>query len=133
MKTIQRNQTEVWYALPTGEEEIRDAQGYRTGERNIIYSEPVQTWMVLSPNRGSALREPFGIETNYNRIATTGDMDCPIKEDSILWVGIKPVTEENGVAVKHPHNFKVMRVAPSINYIVYALAEVDVSEVTDEP
>ena len=127
MRTVQRNQIEVWYALKEGMTEIVDSDGNRTGEYEISYSDPVQAWFVLSPNRGAASREPFGIETNYTRLMTTGDMDCPIAEDTILWVGIEPTEEVEGETVLHPNNFVVTRVAPSLNYIVYAIREVDVA------
>ena len=129
MKTVQRNQVPVWYALCLGEEEILDDAGNRTGEYDVKYSTPVMAWMVLSANRGSAAREAFGISTNYSRTMTTGDMDCPIAEDSVLWIGTDPTIEVEGVTVKVPHNFVVVRVSPSLNYISYAIREVDVSEV----
>ena len=129
MKTIQRNQVKVWYALCEGEEEILDEDGNRTGEYDLKYSDPVPVWMVLSPHRGSAAREPYGISTNYSRTMTTGDMDCPIAEDSVLWIGTDPVLELEGQSIKIPHNFIVVRVSPSLNYITYAIREVDVSEV----
>lgn len=130
MRLCQRNEQEVWYALPTGMTEIVDDAGYRTGEYEVTYADPVQTWMNLSPNRGNALREPFGIETEYTKIALCGDTSCPITEDTILWIGRVPSVTENGVTTTYPHNFRVMRVAASLNYILYAIQEVDVTEVT---
>lgn len=127
MKTMERNQTEVWYALCTGETELLDGDGNRTGEYGISYSDPVQTWMVISPAKGSALREPFGIEVNYNKTMVTGRTDCPIAEDSILWIGVKPTEEVDGNVVNNPHNYVVTRIARSLNYIVYAVKEVDVA------
>lgn len=127
MKTMERNQTEVWYALYGGEAELLDEDGNRTGEYEISYGEPVQTWMVISPAKGSALREPFGIETSYSKTMVTGDIDCPISEDSVLWIGVQPSEEVDGQTVANPYNYKVVRVAKSLNYIVYAIKEVDVA------
>lgn len=127
MKTIQRNQTEVWYALYGGETELLDGDGNRTGEYEITYGDPVKAWMVVSPARGSALREPFGIETDYTKTLITGDMDCPLSEDSVLWIGVEPSETVNGQVVANPYNYRVVRVAKSLNYIVYAVKEVDVA------
>ena len=123
---MQRNQTEVWYALCNGKSEIVLDGNLRTGEYTLSYATPVQTWMVLSPARGSALREPFGIETNYSKTLVTGDTSCPIAEDTVLWIDSVPSETVNGVTVTHPHNYKVVRVAKSLNYIVYAIQEIDV-------
>lgn len=127
MKTIQRNQTEVWYALYGGQAELLDAAGNRTGEYEITYGTPIQAWMVLSPAKGSALREPFGIETNYSKVLVTDDIDCPLSEDSVLWIGVPPSEEVHGQVVANPYNYRVVRVAKSLNYIVYAIREVDVA------
>lgn len=129
MKTIQRNQVAVWYSLCEGEQEIIDGNGNRTGEYDIQYADPVQTYMVISPNRGSAARDPYGISTNYTNVMTTGDLDCPIAEDSVLWIGTDPTVEVAGQTVKLPHTHIVVRVSPSLNYIQYAIREVDISEV----
>ena len=124
---MQRNQTEVWYALCTGKSEVLLDGTVRTGEYALTYATPVQTWMVLSPAKGSALREPFGIETEYSKVMVTGDTSCPIAEDTVLWIGVLPSETVQGVTVTHPHNYKVIRVAKSLNYIVYAIKEIDVA------
>lgn len=48
----------------------------------------------------------------------TTDMSCPISEDTVLWIGKTPTTDD--------YNYVVSRVAKSINSISIAVREVDV-------
>lgn len=118
MRELERNKQTIYYALLTGSTEATDASGYRTGGRNKTYSEPVSIRINVSPARGNANREMIGIDCQYSKTLTTADLDCPIQEDSILWIGV-PTTE--------PHNYVVVRKAKSLNDIVYAIREVKLS------
>lgn len=119
MRELEINKQEIWYATCTGFVDTVDpATGYKTGEKTKSYNTPVKMSINVSPARGNAEREVFGINDNYTRTMTTSDMDCPIAEDTILWVG---------VATTAPHNYVVTRVAKSLNDIVYAIREVTLS------
>lgn len=114
MQSLMSNHRTVYYALYTGMTDItRD--GYKTGEKRKTYSDPVAFPCNVSPARNPADTEPFGISTDYDRTIVTCDMNCPIAEDSILWVGV-PVTE--------PYNYKVVRRAESLNGLLFAIKEV---------
>ncbi len=119
MRCLSRNKQTIYYALYIGETETRDADGYLTGERPAEYSEPVAVRMNVSAARGSAELDQFGAGTDYTHTLVSCDMDCPINENSILWIGRTP---ENGT----PHNFVVSRVAKSLNSVTYAVREVSV-------
>lgn len=121
MKCLARNKQLLYYALLTGESVQRDADGYVTGERPPTYSEPEAVYMNLSAARGQAELDQFGAATDYTHTLVTCDMDCPIDENSILWVGRTPQNDT-------PHNFVVVRVARSLNSITYAIREVKVSK-----
>ena len=93
----------------------------------MIYSDPVETHMSVSissgannlGSQGMVVLDPYGITTAYTHRLTTHDMSCPINEESLIWFRKTP---EEG-----PHNFKVVRVARSLNHIIYYIKEVDVS------
>lgn len=118
MRELERNKQHIYYALYTGKVDAVDANGYKTGEKTKSYSDPVLFRINVSPARGNADREIFGIELSYTRTMTTDKLDCPIDVDTILWVG-RDTSE--------PHNYIVVRKAQSLNDIVYAIREVTIS------
>ena len=119
MKALARNKQTLWYALYTGKTAVYDADGLFTGEYEEGYSTPVEAKMNISPANGRAALEAFGIATNYDKVLVTDDMNCPIAEDTVLWIGID--------ATNNPHNYVVNRVAKSLNSITYGVTEVSVS------
>ena len=121
MKCLSRNRQQIYYALYLGETRTRDANGNLTGERPVLYSDPVGVYMNLSAARGTAGLEQFGSGTDYSHTLVSDDLSCPIDENSVLWIGRTP---ENDT----PHNFVVVRVAKSLNSVVYAVKEVKVAK-----
>ena len=127
MKALNRNKQTLSYALYSTKAEVYDADGSFTGEYTLTYSTPVETRMNISPANGRTALEAFGIVTNYDKVLVTDDMNCPIAEDTVLWIGIDPTTTVNGVTTTNPHNYVVNRVAKSLNSIVYGVTEVSAS------
>lgn len=101
-------------------------------------------------SQGMAELERYGIATGYTHKAVTDDLNCQMNEESIVWYNAQiPVVHEGeewgelaeetwgeineGVwddyryyVENHPHNFKVVRKARSLNHLIYYLKEVDV-------
>lgn len=125
MRALERNKQTIYYALYEGVSDVVDLHGYKTCEKETTYSNPVKMRLNVSAARGNADVEQFGINDNYTKTLTTDVMDCPIDTDSILWIGISP--DSNGESGSIKHNYKVLRVAKSLNSIIYAVAEVNVS------
>ena len=146
MHVLERNKEYLWYANPTGETYATDANGYKTGEREITYVTPTKVKMSMAissgannlGSQGMAELERYGIATGYTHMAVTDDMDCPMGEESLVWYKIEPTRIEtreriiNGqrqevqTLIPVPHNFKVVRKAQSLNHLIYYLKEVDV-------
>lgn len=134
MRILGRNKQYLWYSNPTGESYIVDANGFKTGEKTITYSKPVQVKMSLAissgannlGSQGMAELERYGIITGYTHRAVTEDMTCPMTEESLVWYGIEPEEVIGQQTIEHPHNFKVVRKARSLNHLIYYLKEVDV-------
>lgn len=119
MRALAVNKQTIYYALYEGVEELRDENGFLTGEKRVIYSTPQPIKINVSASVGFAGREMFGIANGYTKTLVTCDMDCPINEDSVLWIDKDPTTTRN---------FIVKGVAKSLNSISYAVKEVDVNE-----
>lgn len=96
-----------------------------TGESTLTYGSPVEMKANISPASGVSMTEQFGSLDNYDKVIVTGDMNCPIDENSVLYIGITPTYDETN-QVWSPHNYVVRRVAKSINYIAIAVRKVDV-------
>ena len=120
MRTLEINKQPMWYALYEGKEEVIDEYGNHTGVYELTYSDPVLYPVNMSQSRGTADVDAFGINANYDRTFVTTDMNCPIKEDSIIWFGADPQTEA--------HNYVVYQIANSLNSITYAIRGVSVSK-----
>ena len=118
MRELEINKQNIHYALFEGYTDAVDGSGYKTGEKVKTYSAPVPLRINVSPARGNADRDIFGIDCSYTKTMTTADLSCPIQEDSILWIGIAPT---------EPYNYYVVRRAQSLHDIVYAIREVTLS------
>lgn len=118
MRCCSRNKQTLYYALYEKSTERVDEYGNATGEPIKTYSAPIEARMNISPARGTADVEMFGINSNYTKTIVTDDINCPISETSILWIDREP-TES--------YNYVVTQVAKSLNSITYAIKEVSVS------
>lgn len=123
MQSLSQNKQKFYYALYVSDTDAYDADGLKNGEKDITYTEPTVCYANISAARGTADIEQFGINDDYERTIATSDLTLGIGEDSILWIGIEPY-DEDGNAV--PHNYKVVRVAKSINSVTYAIKKVSV-------
>ena len=119
MRVLNRNKQTVWYALYDGSTDEVDEYGDYTGVKIPKYTEPVELKGNLSASRGTSDSELFGIDVQYSRTLCVDELDCPLKEDSILWVNADPKSAS--------YNYVVVAVAKSLNNIVYALKEVKTS------
>lgn len=120
MRTLNRNKQTIYYALYKGNTEITDSYGDPTGESVATYDTPVKLRCNVSASRGTADSELFGIDLNYSKTLCVEGVNCPIKEDSILWIGRTPDKDTK-------HNYVVVAVAVSLNNTVYAVKEVNVT------
>ena len=130
MRDLQRNQQTFYYALYQGTSDVSDSSGFLTGEKRVIYGNPVEMYANISPADGSASDAIFGKDLQYSKTLVTCNMDCPINEESVLWIGKNPyasqVSGSSTISVLTPYNYTVTRVAKGLNSIVYALRQVDV-------
>ena len=125
MKLQRRNLQEITYALYEGKQVIVGDDGYETGEKGVTYSAPVSLKCSVSPAMGTAMLELFGNLDNYDRVIITDKLDCPIDEESILFIDIP--AQSDPATGAYLYNYVVKRVAKSLNFIAYAVSKVDLS------
>lgn len=119
MRTTQRDKRTIWYALYLGTEDVVDTDGNYTGEHTVSYTAPIKTRMNVSGGKGKADVEMFGIDTPFTKVAVTDDLKTPFDTDTIFWFEADPQTEQ--------HNYRVTGISRTINQVVIALAEVDIT------
>lgn len=114
------NQRKLWYATYEGKRPILDDDGYETGDEDIFYSAPVAFMANISPSRGSAEADMFGVNLDYTKSISTCDLSLPISETSLVWE-MEPKALSNGNADKDSADYTVVQVARGMYSVVYAV------------
>lgn len=123
MHKLSRNCIPVHYCLYTGNTKVFDENGNETGELIPTYAQAEEMYANVSPARGMASVEMFGNLDGYDRVMVTDWVECPIDENSVLFVDKDPVYDEGG----HPiYDYIVRRVAKSLNFVAIAIGKVSV-------
>lgn len=89
-----------------------------------IYGDAVSLMGNISASKGTAETEQFGINLDYDKVIVLDDPECPIKENSILFINIEPNRNGEGDYI---YDYIVKKVAPSLNSVSIAIKRVDVS------
>lgn len=124
MRLMNINKRGFYYSLLEGKFPIIDEWGNESGEKQLIYSEPIFSMANISPARGEAQIEQFGTLEEYDKVIVTEDMKCPIDEYTVLFVDKNPEVDDSGNPL---NDYIVKRVAKSLNFIAYAITKVKVS------
>lgn len=124
MKVMWRNKTAFWYCLYDGTERITDEDGNESGETRVLYQEPVKMLANVSPATGYAQTEMFGNLEGYDKVIVTDDLDCPIDENTVLFIDKEPEHNKDGELMP---DYIVRRVARSLNSVSIAVRKVNVS------
>jgi hypothetical protein len=101
-----------------------DSDGYETGEYTVGYDNPVLLDANVVDKTSQIAREYFGNDIEYKYVILT-DRDCPIKEDTILWIDTDNPLENEGVE----YNCIVSAIKKSLNYKAIAVKGVTGNEV----
>ena len=125
MKALLRNMQTFYYANVSTTAAQYDECGNETGEPSITYDAPVSAQANISPARGTADLEQFGINSDYTKTIVSDNLTLPIDKSTILWIGIAP--DKDGEAGTIKHNYVVVGVAKSLNSVTIAVKEVSVS------
>ena len=146
LKALNRNQQTFYYCLFQEKIPVVDEYGNETSEYIVRYGTPTEMTANISPATGYSQTEQFGNLDNYDKVIVTTDMDCPIDENSVLFIEkeveytdaetvnytpsdtVLGDDEVETVTVQVPvYDYVVRRVAKSLNSISIAVRKVDVS------
>ena len=119
MRELERNKRTVYYALFDKNEHILDEDGNDTGELRPSYFAPVRLRINVSPAVGESATRPFGDIVDYDRTLVTCDTSLPIDEQTVFWI--------DDTDTGKPFDYKVKKVAKSLNSLLIAVKKVEVS------
>ena len=121
-----RNDKDFWFCQydPTIQHIVVDENGNETGEIVPHYGEAIPFWANVSPAAGVAQFEAFGNMGNYDRVIVTRDMNCPINENTVLFLDKAPeYTElETEVGDGSQETSTVTYYLPKYDYLVKSVA-----------
>lgn len=110
----------------------------------MLYSDAVKMRANISQATGQSNTEQFGNLENYDKVIVFEDLNCPIDENSVLFIDKEPeygdpiiigyedsqtvLGEPVPIIYKPPlYDYTVRRVAKSINSVSVAVRKVNVS------
>lgn len=123
MKTMWRNKISFYYCLYDDTQILTDEYGNEIGQR-VVYKEPVLMKANVSPATGYAQTEMFGNLEDYDKVIVTDWMDCPIDENTVLFIDKEPEHNTDGELMP---DYIVRRIAKSLNSVAIAVRKVNVS------
>ena len=150
MRTLKRNQRTIYYCLrrdrgiayddnlldlvATENEEpiqmgdngslIASGQMLYNGDDTTEYGEPQPLKAYVSSAGGSRVIDRFGSIQDYDRVIITDWVDCPIDENSVLFVEKQPEFGDGGEPI---YDYIVMRVSREFNHVTYFVRRVTVA------
>lgn len=139
MRCLKRNQRPFYYCLYKEEIPILDDYGNETGQTIVVYDEAVEMMANISQATGQSNTEQFGNLENYDKVIVTDDLNCPIDENSVLFIDKEPeykdaeyneataITFVESTVQVPVYDYIVRRVAKSLNSISIAVSKVKVS------
>lgn len=120
MRALNRNRRSLYYSNPTGTQRIMDGTLF-TPEIETTYSTPALLNVNYSAGYGQEEAQPFGMESNYSKAIVM--TECPFVEGTLVWIDILPTEQQGGVTVNNRANYRVVRIAKSLNSYAVALNE----------
>ena len=125
MRCMTRNKVKLYYALLNSKTEMRDDEGFFTGEERIEYGKPRILTANVSAAMGETYTRQFGEQEAYDKVVIVDDPHCLIDEYAVLWIDTVPKFNKDKTT-DTPHDYVVKKVARSLNVASYAVAKVKV-------
>ena len=124
MRQLECNKTLIKALNYKDTEDVVDSQGYKTGEKKVIYS-PVITFKAhISGAKGSSQVEVFGLDTSYNKtisMSKTLFKKLKLNENTVFFIDTK-VKFDNGTPL---YDYRVYRIAETLNEVMIAIKKVN--------
>ena len=122
MRTLAKNYTKLVVLNYEGEEKRKIGDLY-TSETIVKYSKPITFMGHISGARGNSQVEVFGTDTNYDKTLVLSKRkfdELKLTENSVFFVDKKVEYKDDAPL----YNYRVSRIAETINYVVVALVKV---------
>lgn len=146
MRTLRRNQRTIYYCLrrgrdvgidenhpvmidPNSDESIlfgdaSDGETYYNGDDTSEYGRAVPMKAYVSSAIGLRANDRFGTIQDYDRTIITDWVNCPIDENSVLFIDKSPEYDED----RNPlYDYIVTHVARELNHCTYYAKKVEIS------
>ena len=131
MRCLNRNKQPFYYCLYQSKIPVVDEYGNESGENIVTYASEAKMYANISQATGQSNTEIFGNLENYDKVIVTSDMNCPIDENTVLFIDKAPSyvsVSVNSETVDIPvYDYTVRRVAKSLNSIAIAVKRVEVT------
>lgn len=112
MRTLELNETELWYVEPIGKVEVKDDDGYFTGELETSYSNPIKINLHLYPASGDILERTFGLSAELDFVTNS---NIKLEKDILIFRN-KPTGGD-----LDKYDFTIDKILPSLNNNQYGL------------
>ena len=112
MRTLNRNKTKLWYVEPASTIEVKDSEGYHTGETRKVYGAPKEVWIDLYPSDGMIMEQIFGRDADFSKLAVS---EVTLSKDTLLFLSMPTGDYE------YTYDFIVERNKKSLNHNNYGL------------
>lgn len=133
MRTMSRNRQVFWESSLETVVMAQDPDGNYV-EETCVYSNPEKHEAPITPASGETTVQLFGASEIYDKVIVLHEDENFLKVGSILWVSTPIELDEDGQLakdekgrIKTPHNYIVVKVAETLNFINVAIKKVNVS------
>lgn len=141
MRLCQRNKQNLKYALYAEKSTVyltdddgnivyQDVDGdlipVETGNRPPHFDKPVDFKGYIQFSGGESEARAFGVSVDsYSHILVMKRDELPIDETSLIFQDSEPQYDSDGYLVEKSADYRVYRVAPSLNFVTYLLRSID--------
>ena len=126
MRTMTRNRQTFYEAAHATRTMGVDTDGNYT-EPMTTYDEVRAHEGVITPASGTATTQLFGMNEIYDKVITLNQGENYLAVGSVLWVDTMPTFDGEG-RVTNAHDYVVVRVSPSLNFVNVAIKKVNVTQ-----
>lgn len=124
MRNLKRNKTHFVALNYVGKTEVKDSQGYKTGEYIVKYSCEIHLKAHISGAKGNAYTEIFGTDVAYDKtiVITRKELEhYGFTENTVFFIDKAPEYSEGDIPL---YDYKVERIAKTLNEVVIAVSQV---------
>lgn len=127
MRNLKRNQTSITYLNYVKDDDVLDEEGFKTGEKKVVYTRAQEIKAHVSGAKGSSMVEVFGTDISYDKTVLIDKADfvkAKINENSVFFIDTA-VKYEDSVPL---YDYRVKRIAETINQVLIAVEKVSANE-----